>query len=634
MNNEFKKITQDNVTRYVLESDGGTTSSSSIASDSSAGFKKGLLLTPEGNKKTNPPKTRNPVAKNASAAIGGGAAGAHKDKKKAAKQGQEKHKKPYMESLQAQLNQLKSNVAEGKEDKIEQLKQDYATAVHWSKNETSPQKREAARRKAETIKAHLEKQYKQGVAEGDHEGMYSPEAIKMGNHFIKEFNLIDDMDQQLAIEIVDNCLDGGLTDPNQIRKQVIKYLKQSGTVIQSRKQGVAEGFNGEYDDEAGMAQSNLLTTARAVMGLLKTIKDRDNLPEWGQEKIAKAEMMLVSVWDYLQSQKAMGNDPQQGVAEGLGDSGFNAMMGKITDPAARESLLPVEIQKVVQFLKGSIESLIEVLKSDPDFQPNDVRNSTDLRDMRKNLKSVMVDSDPKNVANAIFNYETEWRETMNEWAEEALGIELFTKLQNLYYGEYGEGVAEGEKKGLYYYVNKRKKAGTSRDASSPKAPSAQSWKDAAKTAKKESMAGDDGISKGDETKFHSKLDRLVHNTFGKRKSEQGVAEGAKVDRQAKHITASMMKKGKSKKDAESIAWAHIKHPKSESADSYFKSLTNKLAEKLDPNAPVDDWVQDFAQANPEKYHQFRQNNRPGTRKSEKKIERMAQAASYAAKTGK
>jgi hypothetical protein len=82
-------------------------------------------------------------------------------------------------------------------------------------------------------------------------------------------------------------------------------------------QGMAEGFNAEYDDEAGMAHSNLLTTARAVMGLLKTIKDRDNLPEWGQEKIAKAEMMLVSVWDYLQSQKEMGNDPQQGVAEGF-----------------------------------------------------------------------------------------------------------------------------------------------------------------------------------------------------------------------------------------------------------------------------------------------------------------------------
>jgi hypothetical protein len=86
---------------------------------------------------------------------------------------------------------------------------------------------------------------------------------------------------------------------------------------EKHKKPVAEGFNHEYDDEAGMAQSNLLTTARAVMGLLKTIKDRDNLPEWGQEKIAKAEMMLVSVWDYLQSQKEMGNDPQQGVAEGF-----------------------------------------------------------------------------------------------------------------------------------------------------------------------------------------------------------------------------------------------------------------------------------------------------------------------------
>jgi len=46
---------------------------------------------------------------------------------------------------------------------------------------------------------------------------------------------------------------------------------------------------------------------------------------------------------------------------------------------------------------------------------------------------------------------------------------------------------ESEKKGLYYYVNKRKKAGTSRSKNNPKAPSAQDWKNAAKTAKKESI---------------------------------------------------------------------------------------------------------------------------------------------------
>jgi hypothetical protein len=51
-----------------------------------------------------------------------------------------------------------------------------------------------------------------------------------------------------------------------------------------------------------------------------------------------------------------------------------------------------------------------------------------------------------------------------------------------------EFINESEKKGLYYYVNKRKAAGTSRSASSPKAPTAQAWKDAAKTAKKEGVA--------------------------------------------------------------------------------------------------------------------------------------------------
>jgi hypothetical protein len=64
-----------------------------------------------------------------------------------------------------------------------------------------------------------------------------------------------------------------------------------------------------------------------------------------------------------------------------------------------------------------------------------------------------------------------------------------------------ESISE-ENKGLYYNVNKRKKAGTSRDADSPLAPTAQAWKDAAKTAKKESVA--EGYEPGDKiTWYHS-----------------------------------------------------------------------------------------------------------------------------------
>lgn len=69
-------------------------------------------------------KAKNPVAKNASKAIGGGAAGAHKDKKKAAKQGDVKHKKAeYAESLQ---NKLDAVLAEGF---FGDIKQSFATGM-------------------------------------------------------------------------------------------------------------------------------------------------------------------------------------------------------------------------------------------------------------------------------------------------------------------------------------------------------------------------------------------------------------------------------------------------------------------------------------------------------------------------
>jgi len=81
-------------------------------------------------------------------------------------------------------------------------------------------------------------------------------------------------------------------------------------INEKKKQGVAEGFNGEYDDEAGMAEGSLHTLKRAVDGLMSTIDSKDNLPEWCQEKISLAEDYLVTVWDYIQSEKAQGNDPK------------------------------------------------------------------------------------------------------------------------------------------------------------------------------------------------------------------------------------------------------------------------------------------------------------------------------------
>jgi hypothetical protein len=68
--------------------------------------------------------------------------------------------------------------------------------------------------------------------------------------------------------------------------------------------GMAENYNPEYDDEAGMADNNLETLDRAVEGIDRLIQSGDNLPEWCQEKIAVAKSMLVAVWDYMYSEEA------------------------------------------------------------------------------------------------------------------------------------------------------------------------------------------------------------------------------------------------------------------------------------------------------------------------------------------
>jgi hypothetical protein len=113
MNNEFKKSKSNNETRYTLESmTAGATGSGSVATATgSLGKvqKRGNILAQEAGKDKVPATTpRNFVAKNAKSS----GAGAHKDKKKEQKQGVEKHKKPYMESLRTKIDQLKSKLAE------------------------------------------------------------------------------------------------------------------------------------------------------------------------------------------------------------------------------------------------------------------------------------------------------------------------------------------------------------------------------------------------------------------------------------------------------------------------------------------------------------------------------------------
>jgi hypothetical protein len=403
MNNEFKKLKTGSETRYTLESmTAGATGVSSVATATgSLGKvqKRGNILAQEADKKKETPKPRNFVAKNAKM----GGAGQHKDKKKAAKQGDVKHKNKdvaeagtldryrdrigtsgqsdrYRDSQerrhernqeyddashQSRLNRMSAddqNYANWRQnqsdrdahrttrmqkddddwDKTFDMMRDRLNRYQWSsQRDVDPEqlaaisnikyepkkKNEAAQAKTDDKllayyaqrKAEKQKQ-QQGVEEGVAETVPLWDAQKVLNHYGADyfgttFNKLYFYKnrKQFSIGLIrnDDLADAGSVNLSDLNAMVRKLRDMRNPMPYK------EGFNHEYDDEAGMAHSNLLTTARAVIGLLKTIKDRDNLPEWGQEKIAKAEMMLVSVWDYLQSQKEMGNDPQQGVAEGV-----------------------------------------------------------------------------------------------------------------------------------------------------------------------------------------------------------------------------------------------------------------------------------------------------------------------------
>lgn len=60
---------------------------------------------------------------------------------------------------------------------------------------------------------------------------------------------------------------------------------------------------GEYDYEGAMARTQLQTICRNAKELVDMLKDDENMPEWVQSKITKAEDYLDSVTNYLKSRK-------------------------------------------------------------------------------------------------------------------------------------------------------------------------------------------------------------------------------------------------------------------------------------------------------------------------------------------
>jgi Domain of unknown function (DUF6321) len=127
---------------------------------------------------------------------------------------------------------------------------------------------------------------------------------------------------------------------------------------------ITEGYDGEYDDEAGMAKSNLMTIMKSAQGLLDTIEDKDNLPEWVQEKIAKVEGMLVTCWNYLQNQKEQGIDPQ--IAERISEAASAAQQAAIAINMKKHHKKPKSLDEQFDIIEEMVEQLAEEHGVDPE----------------------------------------------------------------------------------------------------------------------------------------------------------------------------------------------------------------------------------------------------------------------------
>jgi hypothetical protein len=78
-----------------------------------------------------------------------------------------------------------------------------------------------------------------------------------------------------------------------------KIIKKLSTPVKESPEDVSAG---EYDYEGDMAKTQLTSIIRNSKQIIDILSDNQNLPEWVQSKITKAEDYISTVKDYMASE--------------------------------------------------------------------------------------------------------------------------------------------------------------------------------------------------------------------------------------------------------------------------------------------------------------------------------------------
>ena len=198
--------------------------------------------------------------------------------------------------------------------------------------------------------------------------------------FIRE-DVKTDMDLHRVVEnLIDLRTQGVLTMDDYEKAVAIKAIKE-------------DKDRGEYDYEGAMAKTLLQTICRNAEDIKNMLEDDENLPEWVQAKITKAEDYITTSLDYLKSTKELDEEVEQ--IEELDTKTLDSYINKVATGPSRGvtqkgTLKSIKaIGGVTTALRKKAEKPITELKNQDDNQ------ELDSHITREDLRKWFSKTDPE-----------------------------------------------------------------------------------------------------------------------------------------------------------------------------------------------------------------------------------------------
>lgn len=327
------------------------------------------------------------------------------------------------------------------------------------------------------------------------------------------------------------------------------------------KTGFVPHGQSRVDHEVEMARSDLFSAAKnaqQVYSMIKDISEDEGLDGWVQEKIIKANDYLNTVREYLEGKQVQGVDEadmsRRGFLKGLGAAAVAGAAGSLATKANAQSAqnIPALIDKIKVSMSNNM--------IDPESAKYRDIKVYDTADRSGNPVWLFTGQfDSKNKMGGYTGYQG-FFVAVNQSTSLPIAMDFEGKnpLQaGFVQGKYKRAIESGklvydngqlvQEESFNQGVTENNQRGDSLVTDALKIMRGAEVSDAVRALK--TVLGDREYNS--RRGFYNFYVRQIIDMYG----QQGLAEGAKVDRMVKHVAQSEKKLGKSKDEAENIAWA-------------------------------------------------------------------------------